>query len=60
MTQPSKTQQALDLLKHNPDMTAYAAAKQVGVSKTAVYNALSREKGRARCPTCGQLVPENK
>lgn len=54
----SKTQQALALLKAHPEMTPYQAAKQAGISKTAVYNALKREKGRARCPTCGQLVPE--
>ena len=54
----SKTQQALDLLKANPEMTPYQAAKQIGISKTAVYNALSRERGRSRCPTCGQLIPE--
>jgi len=58
MTTISKTQQALQLLKDNPGMSAYAAAKQVGISKTAVYNAQNREKGRARCPTCGQLLPE--
>lgn len=54
----SKTQQALDLLKSNPDLTPYQAAKQVGISKTAVYTALKREHGRHRCPTCGQLIPE--
>ena len=56
----SRTQQALDLLKADPTMTPYAAAKQVGVSKTAIYNAQKREKGRQRCPTCGQIVHEEK
>jgi predicted ArsR family transcriptional regulator len=60
MEPTSKTQQALALLKANPEMTPYQAAKQVGISKTAVYNALNREKGRERCPTCGQLMPEGK
>lgn len=58
MAEISKTQQALELLKADPTLSAYAAAKQVGISKTAVYNALNREKGRDRCPTCGQLLPE--
>ena len=58
MKEPSKTQQALALLKAQPDMTPYQAAKQVGISSSTLYKALGREKGRARCPTCGQLVPE--
>ena len=57
MTEPSKTQQALALLKAHPEMTPYQAAKQAGISPTTLYAALKRERGRSRCPACGQLLP---
>ena len=59
----SKTQQALDLMRDNPGMTAYAAADRVGITEQAVYAAKRRlEKataaGKVRCPCCGSLVAE--
>lgn len=38
--QCSKTQQAIDLMRENPGMTAYAAAAHVGVSEQATYGAM--------------------
>lgn len=52
----SKTKQALALLKTNPEMTPYQAAKEAGITKAAVYAALKRQAGRVHCPTCGTLV----
>ena len=52
----SKTQQAIDLMRENPGMTAYAAAAQVGVSEQAIYGAMRRTKDRQKCPCCGQVV----
>ena len=54
----SKTQQALDLLKANPEMTPYEAAAKVGVGNAAVYQAIRRTKGKELCPCCGQVVRE--
>jgi len=54
----SKTQQALELLKKNPDMKPYQAAEAVGVGNAAVYQALQRTKGKTICPCCGQVVRE--
>lgn len=54
----SKTQQALDLLKKNPDMKPYQAADAVGVQNAAVYQALQRTKNKTMCPCCGQVVRE--
>lgn len=56
----SKTQQAIDLMAANPDMTAYRAAKEVGVSLSAVYTTIGRKRKQAdrqRCECCGQLLP---
>ena len=52
----SKTQQALELLRKNPDMKPYQAADAVGVQNAAVYQALQRTKGKTLCPCCGQVV----
>lgn len=52
----SRTQQAIELLKENPDMTPYEAAAKVGVGNAAVYQALRRTKGKEICPCCGQVV----
>jgi hypothetical protein len=52
----SRTKQALALLKANPELTPYQAAKQVGISTAAVYTALKRQAGRVHCPCCGSLV----
>ena len=54
----SKTQQAIDLMRENPGLTAYAAAAQVGVSEQAIYGAMKRTKDRQKCPCCGQVVRE--
>lgn len=54
----SKTQQAMELMRENPGMTAYAAAAQVGVSEQAIYGAMRRTKDRQVCPCCGQVVRE--
>ena len=54
----SKTQQALDLLKANPEMTPYEAAAKVGVGNAAVYQAIRRTKGKELFPCCGQVVRE--
>jgi hypothetical protein len=52
----SKTQQALELLRRNPDMKPYQAADLVGIQNAAVYQALQRIKGKELCPCCGQVV----
>lgn len=52
----SKTMQALDLVKEG--MSAYAAAKQLGISQTAISRALSRREDKEICPCCGQVVRE--
>lgn len=52
----SKTQKALELLKENPEMTAYEAAAKVGIGNAAVYQAIRRTKGKELCPCCGQVV----
>ena len=52
----SKTQQALDLMREHPGMTAYEAADRVGVNNAAVYQAMQCMKGKEVCPCCGQIV----
>ena len=57
----SRTQQALALWRagHTP----YAAAKEVGLSPTALYAAIKREEAKSEkeaCPCCGSLVPAEK
>jgi hypothetical protein len=54
----SRTQQALELMKENPEMTAFAAAAQVGIGNAAVYQALRRTAGKVMCPCCNQIVRE--
>lgn len=51
----SRTAQALAWLAANPDRTRYAAAKEFGLSPSAVHAAWLRKHG-TRCPTCGQLT----
>jgi hypothetical protein len=43
----SRTKQAVDLLKANPGMSIYRAAKTVGVSPQVVGQALLTEKRKA-------------
>lgn len=53
----SKTQQALAMMEKNPEMTAYAAAKAVGIHTNTLYTAIARQRakpGREVCPTCGK------
>lgn len=52
----SKTMLALDLVDQG--MTKYAAAKQAGVSESAVHRAWHRRQGKTVCPTCKQIVKE--
>lgn len=51
----SKTMKALDLVLDD-GLTAYAAAKQVGINQSAVHRALKRREGKDLCPTCGQVI----
>lgn len=53
----SKTMQALDLVLID-GMTAYAAAKKVGINASAVSRALARREDKKICPCCGQVVRE--
>lgn len=39
-------------------MSPAAAAKEVGISSTAVYRAMERKAGKTTCPSCGQVVRE--
>lgn len=50
----SRTQQALDLV--DGGMSAYAAARAVGVDQAAISRALKARARGPRCPTCGQLI----
>lgn len=51
----SKTMQALDLVLDG-GLTAYAAAREVGINQSAVHRALKRREGKDVCPACGQLI----
>lgn len=51
----SKTMEALKLVDQG--MTRYAAAKQVGISESAVHRAWHRRQGKTICPTCNQIIP---
>ena len=56
----SKTEQALKLIEQG--MTPYAAAKEIGITPTTVYNAMKRQEaakaaGKVPCPCCGSTVP---
>lgn len=53
----SKTMQAVDLVLNN-GMTAYAAAKEVGINASAVHRALKRREEKLICPCCNQVVQE--
>lgn len=50
----SKTMQALELVDQG--MTRYAAAKQIGISESAVHRAFYRRKDRPVCPACNQII----
>ena len=51
----SKTMEALALVDQG--MTRYAAAKEIGISESAVHRAWHRRQGKAICPTCNQIIP---
>jgi len=51
----SKTQQAVELVEKR-GLTPHAAAKQLGLSASAVYRALDRVQERTICPCCRQVV----
>jgi hypothetical protein len=51
----SKTMLALELV--DKGMTRYAAAKQIGISESAVHRAWHRRHGKSICPTCNQIIP---
>ena len=53
----SKTMQALDMVLID-GMTAYAAAKKVGINPSAVTRAIQRREDKKICPCCGQVVRE--
>jgi hypothetical protein len=52
----SKTMQALALVDQG--LSRYAAAKQVGISESAVHRAFHRRKDKPICPCCNQVVPD--
>jgi len=54
----SKTAQAIDYLKQNPESSVYAAAKLFDIPPGGVYRRLKQEK--TRCPCCGQIVKAEK
>jgi hypothetical protein len=51
----SKTMEALALVDQG--MTRYAAAKQIGISESAVHRAWHRRQGKTICPACNQIIP---
>lgn len=51
----SKTMQAMGLVK-DEGLSAYAAAKRLGISPSAVTRALQRREDKEVCPCCGQVV----
>jgi hypothetical protein len=58
----SKTQLALGLMR-DKGLTAYAAAKEAGITPTVLYNAIKRETAKGTmepCPCCGTVVPVEK
>lgn len=54
MSKLSLTQQALNLVAQG--VKPAVAAKEVGITETAVFRALARAKGKTHCPTCNQVV----
>lgn len=50
----SRTAQAVALVDQG--MTAYQAARQLGIQQSAVSRALSRRAARRVCPTCSQVI----
>lgn len=53
----SKTMQALALIQEE-GLSAYGAAKRLGINPSAVTRALQRREDKTLCPCCGQVVRE--
>lgn len=51
----SKTMQAVALVLDD-GLTAYAAAKRMGINQSAVHRALKRRIGKDVCHACGQVI----
>ena len=58
MPRPLSPAVILALADMREGLTAAAAAKKHGVQQSSISRALKREA--SRCPTCGQVVKENK
>jgi hypothetical protein len=56
----NKTQRALDLMRDNPGMSAYAAAKAVDMSQSVLSRAIKARKEKNRCPHCGAIIRDEK
>ena len=57
------TAKALELMRNNPEMTVYAAAKAVGIKPTTLYAGKLRAESRGdrvACPCCGSMVEPGK
>lgn len=52
----SRTQQAMDWLKANPQGSPYQAAAEFDINPSCLYTAIKRRKGREICKCCGQIV----
>lgn len=55
----SKTQEAIKLVESG--MSAYAAAKKVGINESAVSKGLQRKRSNSdrRCPCCEQIIRDD-
>lgn len=51
----SKTMQAIQLID-DEGLTAYAAAKRLGISAAAITRAQQRRAGKTVCPCCNQVI----
>lgn len=54
MAKLSRTQAAMALVDQG--VAPAVAAKEAGVTPTAVFRAIARAKGKTTCPTCNQVV----
>lgn len=51
----SRTMLAVDLVE-NDSMSVYAAAKALGINRSAVHHAIKRREDKDVCPTCNQVI----
>lgn len=59
----NKTAKALELMRQDPTLTVYGAAKACGISPTTLYAGKRRaeaSEGLATCPCCGSKVDRSK